>query len=127
MITALLFKFSPFIFAADPCAKHDFFFLPTWYHYLKMSQDSLGRCAPVFNFPSDVWVVGLAVVEMLLRLAGFLAVMSIIVAGVEYMITLGNADKGVAARKRVVNSVIGLAIAIVAAAMVTFIGDKVAT
>lgn len=127
MFVALAYKLAPFMFADAPCAKHDFFFLPTWYHYLKMSQDSLGRCAPVFNFPNDIWVVVLALVEAMLRLAGFVAVLSVIVAGVEYMLTLGNAEKGVSARKRIVNSLIGLGIAVIAAALVQFIGDKVAT
>lgn len=124
MITALLAKFS-FVFAVAPCAKNDFFFLPTWYHYLKMSQDSLGRCAPVFNFPGDIWAVALAIVDMLLRIAGFVAVVSIIVAGIEYMMTLGNSEKGVSARKRIVNSIIGLAIVLVAIALVRFIGNNI--
>jgi len=127
----LVMKFSPFIFAADPCAgskKNLFFFLPPWYEYLKMEQDPLGKCVPVMHFPSDlssVWGIGLGVIDILLRLAGFVAVGSIIFAGIEYMTTLGNAEKGVSARKRIVNSIIGLSIVLVAIGLVKFIGSNV--
>jgi membrane-associated protease RseP (regulator of RpoE activity) len=60
---------------------------------------------------------------MLIRLAGFIAVVSIIIAGVELIIAEGNTDKGVAARNRIINSVLGLAIVLVAATMVSFLGN----
>jgi ABC-type polysaccharide transport system permease subunit len=40
----------------------------------------------------------------------------------EYMTTLGNSEKGVSARKRIVNSLIGLAIVLIAAGIVQAVG-----
>ncbi|HET6864209.1 MAG TPA: hypothetical protein VFH37_03370 [Candidatus Saccharimonadales bacterium] len=104
--------------------KH-FLFLPPWWEYIKSgSTDALGQCAPNFNFPTDIWLVGLAVLDMLLRLAGFVAVISIIIAGFQYQFTMGNPEKAAAARRRLYNSLIGLAIALIATAVVTFIGNE---
>jgi hypothetical protein len=112
-----------FIFAAAPCAKPKFFFLVPWYQYLDLSQDSIGKCTPNFHFPGDIWLVGLAIIQMLLSLAGFVAVISIIIAGFEYLTTQGNAEKGVAARKRIINALVGLAIVLIATGLVSFIGN----
>ncbi|HET7827354.1 MAG TPA: hypothetical protein VFK97_00605 [Candidatus Saccharimonadales bacterium] len=116
-------KFSP-IFAAACASKH-FFFLPPWWEYLKNSTtDALGQCSPTFNFPNDLWLVGLAILDMLLRLAGFVAVISIIIAGIQHQFTMGDPQKAAAARRRLYNSLIGLAIALIATAAVTFIGNE---
>jgi type IV secretory pathway VirB2 component (pilin) len=59
-----------------------------------------------------------------LRLAGIVAVISIILAGIGYITAAGNAEKITSSRKRIVNSVLGLAIVFVAAAVVSFIGNS---
>lgn len=108
-----------YLFAA--CGQETvFFFLPTWYKYLQFD----GSCSVVFNFPGDVWLVAAAVVEMLLRLAGFVAVIAIVISGVRYILSGGNAEKAASARRGVINSFIGLAIALIAAGFVDFIGNK---
>ncbi|HVO86167.1 MAG TPA: hypothetical protein VMT23_00345 [Candidatus Binatia bacterium] len=112
------------IFAAAPCASHTFFFLPTWYEYLNTSTDSINHCTIAFQPPGDIWKIGLAVIDILLHIAGLVAVGSIMYAGAEYLFTQGNAEKGISARKRIVNSIIGLAIAVLAIAVVSFIGDS---
>jgi hypothetical protein len=125
-MSLLLFAKLPYVFAAAPCAPHSFFFLPPWWEYLKLSTDAIGECSPVFTFPNDVWLVGLAVLDMLLRLAGFAAVISIMIAGTQHLFTGGNPDKAASARRRLYNSLIGLAIALIATAVVTFLGNQVA-
>ncbi len=105
---------------------HHFFGFPHWWKYITNGEyDAFGKCAPKVNFPNDIWLIGLALVDMLLFLAGIVAVISIVVAGVQYTTTMGNSEKGVSARKRIVNSIIGLAIVLVATALVNFIGSKV--
>lgn len=101
-----------------------FFFLPPWWMYLDGEKDSLGQCVPYFTFPGDIWAVGLAVIVMLLRLAGFVAVVAIIIAGVRYMGAGGNPEKAASARKSLYNALIGLAIALTATAAVAFIGNR---
>lgn len=134
MLSTILTKLTalPFVFGAaqNTCASHSFFFLPSWWEYLPASQltaDNLGGCSINFHFPGDVWLVALAIIDMLLRIAGFVAVISIIVAGFQFQFTMGSAEKAAAARHRMINSLIGLAIAVVAIAAVTFIGNQFAS
>jgi hypothetical protein len=121
-------KITPFLFsvACTPANTH-FLFLPPWWEYLKGGTiDALGQCAPNFTFPGDVWSVGLAILDMLLRIAGFAAVVSIIIAGFQHQFTMGDPQKAATARRRIYNSLIGLAIALIATALVTFIGNQLA-
>lgn len=108
-----------------PTAKEQSFLgFPHWWQYLDGKIDPVGKCTPAFNFPSDAWPVGLAIIDILLRFAGIAAVISIIIAGFGYMAAAGSADKITAARKRIINSVIGLVIVLIAAALVSFIGNS---
>lgn len=101
-----------------------FFGFPHWWKYLNAQSDPTGKCVPAFNSPSDTWAVGLAIIDMLLHLAGIVAVVSIIIAGVSYIMAAGATDKITSARKRIVNSLVGLAIVLVASALVSFIGNS---
>ena len=112
-------------FAADTICNHSFFFIPNWWEYLNTSaQPQLPNCAIVFNFPGDILPVALAVVDMILRLAGLVAIVSIIVAGVIYMTAGGQFEKTAAAKTRIYNSLAGLGIVAVAAGAVAFIGNS---
>jgi hypothetical protein len=136
MIPLFIAKLPVFLFAAtNPCPKPNFLgFLPSWYEYLPLKPDALGQCSPVFSNPTtgkfeldSMLFIGLAILDMLLRLAGFVAVISIIISGFQHQFTMGSPDKAAAARHRLYNSLIGLAIALVATAAVTFIGNQLAT
>ena len=131
MFSALLlpFKFAATAVKTGSCTlpgsgSHAFFGFPHWWEYLSGQYDPLGKCAPAFSFPSDIWAVALAVLDMLLRAAGLAAVISIIIAGVSYITAAGNSEQITGARKRIVNSLIGLGIALIAAAIVSFIGNS---
>lgn len=105
---------------------HTFFGFPHWWQYIPDGQvDAFNKCTPQVHFPGGIWPIGLALIDMLMFLAGIAAVISIIIAGVQYMFTMGNAEKGVSARKRIVNSVIGLAIVLIATTLVSFIGNSI--
>lgn len=123
--------FIQFIFAqgAGCTANNFFFFLPPWYKYLALTNPPKldpNSCSisDAFVFPADIWLIGLAVLDMLLRLAGFVAVIVIIIAGVSYILAGGSPEKAASARKRIYNALIGLAIALVATAFVAFIGNR---
>lgn len=117
------------IFAADTlgCNKDSFIFLPHWWEYLKPSKDALGQCSFDFNFPGDLLAIGLALIDILLRLAGFIAVLAIIAAGASHLFTGGSPEKAAAARKRILTAVLGLVIALFATALVTFIGRQISS
>ncbi len=129
-ITLAFIKLAPFTFAAGCASNNLFFFLPPWYKYLAAANppklDSSCNLTPNFIFPTDTLLIGLAILDMLIRLAGFVAVISIVVAGVQYIMASGNPEKGVSARKRLTNSLIGLGIALIATATVSFIGGRLA-
>lgn len=125
----LVAKLSMF-FAVAPATcnlpKRFFFFIPPWWEYLDGTKDGLGQCVPDFTFPSDILPVGLAIVDMLLRVAGLIAIVSIIIAGVQYITAGGAIEKTASARKRIYNALIGLAIVAIASGFVAFIGNTVA-
>jgi hypothetical protein len=138
MFSFIAAKFGALFFAADAVctasqkkdlySQHFFFFDP-WWKYLSSHQDALGACVPnvdFFNHPSNLWLIGLAILDMLLRLAGFLAVLSIMVAGLELVRTEGSTEKATNARQRLLNSLLGLALAASATALVTFVGNTAA-
>jgi cytochrome bd-type quinol oxidase subunit 2 len=128
MLTILFAKLNFFISVACPLPKKTFFFLPPWWEYLQGKQDALGNCIPDVGFvahPNNLWLVGLALLDMLLRVAGFVAVISIIIAGVELIRSEGSTEKATNARQRIVNSLLGLAIAAGATALVVFVGNTV--
>ena len=108
-----------------PLPKKLFFVLPPWWEYLKGKKE-FGNCVPDFTFPNDILPIGLAVVDMLLRVAGLIAIVSIIIAGVAYITAGGDVQKTASARKRIYNALIGLAIVAVASGVVAFIGNKLA-
>jgi hypothetical protein len=125
-------KFVPFILAktGDDCTlpgqnTKQFFFFPHWWQYLKGQEDFLGNCTPQVKIPHDLWLIGLAVLNILLALAGFLAVVSIIIAGVELITSEGSPEKATNARNRLINSLLGVAIAVSATALVAFLGHKI--
>jgi hypothetical protein len=121
ILASALIKFT---FAAASCkADNLFFFLPPWYKYLALA-GKLKNCDLQNFVPGDIWLIGLAILEMLLRLAGFVAVIAIIFSGVRYMFSGGNAEKAASARRWLINSFIGLGIALVAAGFVAFIGNR---
>ena len=103
-----------------------FFGFPHWWKYIKNGNyDGVGNCTPTVNFPSGIWSIAFAVVDMLLYLAGIIAVVSIIIAGISYITAAGNPETITSARKRIVNALIGLAIVIIASAVVSFIGNTI--
>lgn len=111
-----------FLFAA--CTTHIFFFIPPWWEYIDPAKIG-ADCSIAFNFPDDLLPVSLALVDMLLRVAGLVAIVSIIIAGVAYITASGDVQKAASARKRIYNSLIGLAVVAIASGLVAFIGNTI--
>jgi hypothetical protein len=114
--------------ACDPTKvkQYPFFGFPHWWKYINQGEyDGLGHCVPKVNLPGGLWGVGLAIIDMMLYLAGIVAVISIIIAGISYITAAGSSDQITSARKRIVNSLLGLAVVLVATAAVSFIGNAI--
>ena len=112
-----------YVFFAAPSCVHKFFFLPPWWEYLKTNADCSVNFNPNNNL-GDVWLVGLAIIDILIRIVAFLAVLSVFIGSIEYIISIGNPEKITNARKRIINSLVGVAIAFSAVAVVTFAGRQ---
>lgn len=123
IITAVFSNILYPVFAATAC-KNSFFGFPVWWKYLKQQPQPPG-CEVVLDFPEEIWAIALAAVDMLLYAAGIVAVISIIIAGVGYITSQGNTEKTTSARRRIVNSLIGLAIVVIATFVVGFIGNSI--
>lgn len=106
-------------------ANNGFLGFPHWWKYIKNGEtDALGNCNPKVKFPDDLLAIGFAIIDMLLYAAGIAAIIFIIVGAVTYMTASGNGEKAAAARKRILNAIIGLIIVLLAVAVVSFIGQK---
>jgi hypothetical protein len=119
--------------AAVVCNKPTLFGLESWYAYLPISVNSItGHCE--VNFPtgpmqvlgshSAFLAIGLAIVDDLIRVAALVAVGYVIYGGIQYMTGNGSPDTVKKAQSTIINSLIGLVIAILAASIVSFIGNS---
>ena len=112
--------------AAANCNNTYFLGLKPWYYYLQLDQN-----CNVINFtvldpghPSSFILILLALIDDLLILAGLLAVVFVIVAGIKYTTSQGDAGTTAKAQSTIINSLIGLAVAVIAVNFVAFIGNK---
>lgn len=105
--------------------------LPAWYTYLDVGPEDGDSCAitgPKDNEGNFSWqkalpLIGLAVLEILLRLAGLIGVIFVIYGGFNYITSQGEPDKTKSSRQTIINALVGIAISIVASAVVSFIAN----
>ncbi len=114
-----------FAATGDPCALEakGTSIIPPWYKYLG-GEEIAGRCSVVMDFPSDTGKILLAVVEILLRIGGLVAIGFVIYGGFRFILSTGEPDKAKDARQTIINSLIGLVIALLATVIVNLIGNN---
>ena len=95
---------------------------PRWYKYLDLDEN----CNVTEFNPGDVGLVGIAVLEILLRVAGMVAFFYTVWAGFKYVMSRGNPSEAAKARQTLIDAIIGIAIASVASALVSFLGRTLA-
>lgn len=71
-----------------------------------------------------VVLIGFGVLDILIRIAGLVAVGFVVYGGVLYVLSRGEPDKAKKALGTIINALIGLVIAVVAAAIVAFLGGR---
>ena len=118
MLLNFLQIFSAQMIGAD-CEKK-FLGLPSWYHYLNVND----QCMPKISGINDFWLIGLAFIEILLRVAVLIGIAFVLYAGIKYSASRGNADKVESAKSTLIDALTGVAIAIVASAAVSFIAGQ---
>lgn len=122
------------LFAAACDPNKTFFGLPVWYKYLPVNNDDpLGQCRVTITkrgeglegvISTDYALIALAGIDMLLRIAGMVAVGFVIYGGIRYVTSQGEPENTKNAMSTIINALIGLVIAFVAAALVSFIGNR---
>jgi hypothetical protein len=112
--------------ACNAAGDGGFFEFPTWYKYLNDGVPAPGEaCAIAFIFPTDIPLVMLALVEILLRIAGMVAIAYVIYGGIQYVVSQGESDRIARAKGTIINALAGLVIATLAVAFVSFIGNRI--
>ncbi len=127
-----------FAAGASPCPEPgNFFGIPSWFEYLDRAKyvtiDSSGLCSVDPHFIdhttgnldlSSIGLVGLGVVDILLRVGALVAIGFIVYAGFQYITAQGEPEKAKHALGTIINSLVGLGITVVAAAAVRFLGES---
>ncbi len=111
---------------------------PAWYQYLEVSPPPDctvsairyddgpglgGESEPPVNIGATVGALLLAIIEILLRVAGIVAVGFVVYGGIRYTMSQGAPDKLQAARQTIINGIIGIFIAASAVAIINLVSD----
>ncbi len=135
LLSSLIYYVQSLHFLAVDCAAYKnqtFFGLPAWYKYLDVQPDpsGLNGCHIIMTDAhhqfvlNNIWLIGFAVVEALLRIAAILAIGYVVYGGVQYVTSQGEPDRTQKARSTIINAIIGLVIAVGSATLVSFIAGR---
>lgn len=124
-----------FAAAGDNCnfgSSTSFFGFPRWYEYLPGVQTlsdpsnphSQLSCTPQLTNFANIWLILAAIIGILLRVAALAAVGFVIYGGISYITSQGDPEPTAKAKGTIVNALVGLAIAVMAAAIVTFVAGR---
>lgn len=94
-----------------------FFGFPTWYEYLPTNDAG----DPSIENIMDFWLIAAAGIEMVVRVAGMLAIAYFIYSGFVFMTSQGNPERVGAGRKGMINATVGLVVALMSANLVSLI------
>jgi hypothetical protein len=116
---------------AITCNKPTFLGLESWYAYLPYGADSnINTCTiqlkgtGLLGAHSPFLLVGLAIIDDLIRIAALVAVGYVIYGGIQYITSGGSPNETKQAQDTIINALIGLVLAILAASIVAFIGNR---
>lgn len=123
---ALLRMFAQSGATGDECSPGNLLgIIPPWYKYLPF--DDPVTCnidLDLIANPAQFWLIGFAVIEILLRVAGLVAVGYVIYGGFRYITSQGEPDNLKNARNTIINALIGVAIAVLASSLVAFFAEQ---
>lgn len=129
------------VYAAAPASQQDcdnakkatFFGMPVWYKYLPYTYNAdvhaciVGK-APEYRLePGEYTLIGFGAIDILLRLGGLVAVLFVIYGGFQYVASQGEPDNLKKARETIINALIGLAVVLIAAPLVSFIAARLSS
>lgn len=113
--------------AAAACGDHALLTFPAWYRGIAKEGDCKTIQSPteVGGIGPFIWKIVLNILDVLLQVAGYLAVGFIIFGGFQYITSAGSADGSAKARKTITNAIIGLIISIASVAIVNLVSGIV--
>ncbi len=104
--------------------------IPKWYKYLPAENEN-GKCRVAIKLIENKTLnlqqllpIGLSLIEMLLAVAGVVAVTFVIYGGFQYVTSQGEPENTKAALRTIINAFVGTTIAILASVVVAFIGNR---
>lgn len=101
----------------------NFFELPSWHEYLQCGPGGEGVVITEQNGELNIgslWLIGVAVLEILIRLSALGSVAFIIYGGFKYITSQGAPDATASARKTIMYSIVGFVVAIFASTGISF-------
>src|SRR6266540_1184100 len=119
---------------AATCNAGNFFGISPWYKYLvasgRMSVNAdTGICELNGGFQwqggGDTVLIAMGVLDILLRVAALVAVGFIIYGSIQYVASDGDPGRTKEAQSTIINALVGLVIALIATATVSFIGRAI--
>jgi Type IV secretion system pilin len=115
----------------NPGGGGGFLGFPTWYKYLggvkeyaNPLQEQGEKCVPKMSGINDTWLVALAITDILLRIAIIAAIIFVLIGGFKYITSRANPDKTAAAKNTIVDGLVGVVIAVVATAVLSFVAGR---
>lgn len=130
MVTFLVlgFTFVPAKPAYAACnSARDTLGIPHWYKYLKEDEPltrETGKCVALFEGVGDVVLVVFAIIEICIRIATYLGIVFFIYGAIQITMSQGSPENVNKGRQTIINALVGVAIALIATAVVNFIGVK---
>lgn len=98
--------------------------LPSWHDRLQhepKNYQGVPTCE-IKNFKlGDIWLIGLSILESVIRIAAVVSVIMIIFGGFKFIISQGNPEAIQGARSTILNAIIGLVIAVSAQAIIAVV------
>jgi hypothetical protein len=113
--------------------ERNFLSFPTWDSNLTCEQDYNAknpkgtRHVVVTDLSKFIWTVVLNVLDILLRIAGILAVIMLIVSAYQYLTSTGVPDKITKAKTGMIRAIVGLALALLASTIIYFVVGRLMT
>lgn len=106
---------------AFACGQDTILGVRAWHYYLPCEGDQIAE----INSLNQVWLIGLAIFDSILVIAGLAAVVFIVWGGVKYITSQGKPEETATARKTIVTAIAGLAITVSSTFFVRFVVDFV--
>lgn len=117
---------TPKVAMAESCGDATFFGLKSWYAHLECENGNIAQS----NFEGDnlsksIWTIVLTVLADLFFVAGLLAVVLIIVSGIQFITSGGDPGAAAKAKKSLTGTIVGLVICLLAHVIVNTIMNLV--